>query len=78
MNVLMKLECLFLGSFSSMSVSKAMNLPKSGALERCFNKVGSGLKKIVSDKDSSLLRTFQNYACKKFFNIGPSFPTWST
>jgi len=30
------------------------------------------LEKPAKDKHSSLLRTFENYGCKKFDNTGPS------
>jgi hypothetical protein len=29
---------------------------------------------VHSNKHSSLLRTFVNYGCKKFYNIGPRIP----
>ncbi len=44
----------------------------------CYTRVGSGptrkhqarLEKPARDKHSSLLQTFANYRCKKFYNIG--------
>jgi hypothetical protein len=58
-----------------MFVGKARNLPKSGAPEMCFAKVGSGLtykqKLLARDKHSSLLRTFVNFRLKNIYNIGP-------
>jgi hypothetical protein len=64
---------------SLMFVGKATGLPESGAPERCFAWVGSGLtnkhytglERLAKDKRSSLLRKFVNYGCKKFYSTGP-------
>jgi hypothetical protein len=63
---------------SLMFLSKARNLPKSVAPERCFTWTGSRLthkyltrlERFAKDKHSSLLGTFVNHRCKKFNNIG--------
>ncbi len=60
-------------------VGEARSLPQSGATERWFTWVGSGLTcnhytrmdRLARDKHSSLLRKFVNYGQKKFYNIGP-------
>ncbi len=59
---------------SLMFVDKARSHPLRGSPEICFTQVGSGLthkhytslEKLAKDKDSRLLQTFVNYACKKF------------
>ncbi len=59
-------------------VGKARNVPYSGAPERCFIRVVSGftrkhqteLERLARDKHSSLLQTFVNYGCEKFYKIG--------
>jgi hypothetical protein len=51
----------------------------SGAPERCFTWVGSGLtrkywtrlERLAKDKHSSLLQKSINYGCKKFNSTGP-------
>jgi hypothetical protein len=60
---------------------KAGSLPQSGAPEKHFSLVGVGLtckhlarlgmklEAPAKDKPSSLLQTFINYGCKKFYNI---------
>jgi hypothetical protein len=50
----------------------------SGALERCFTRVGSNLiknhwtrlERNAREKHSSLLRALVNYGHEKFYNIG--------
>jgi hypothetical protein len=64
-----------------MFVSEARSLPKSGAPERSFTQVGSGLicqhktrlEKLARDKPSGLLLIFINYGRKKFYNIRPRY-----
>ncbi len=51
----------------------------SGAHEKCFTGVGSGLphkhrarlERFIRDKHTSMLQTFVNYNWKRFYNIGP-------
>ncbi len=62
-----------------MLVCKARSSPKSGAPERSFTQVGSGLTlnhytrldRLAMDKHLSLLQEFINYGRKKFPIIGP-------
>jgi hypothetical protein len=62
-------------------VGKARRVPYSGVPERCLTWVGLSLtckyyirlERSARDKHTSLLRSFINYGCKKFYNIG----TWS-
>jgi hypothetical protein len=57
---------------------KARGLPKSGAPEKCFARVGSGLthkhwtrlERPATDKHSSLLQKSVNYRHKKFYSTG--------
>jgi hypothetical protein len=66
-----------------MFAGKSKSLPYSGAPERCFIRVGSGLankhwislKRFARVKHSSLLRKVSTYGSKKFYNIG-SWPTF--
>ncbi len=59
-------------------VGKVKSLPQSGALERCFTRVGSGLTHkhqawlvwLARRKHSSLLRKFVTYVPKNFYSIG--------
>jgi hypothetical protein len=75
-----KLESMSLGKplkHKSSALGKARSLPYSGAPERYFTRVGSGLthehwtrlERPVKDKHSSLFQTFVNYVRKKFYNI---------
>jgi len=62
---------------SLMFAGKGTNLPRSRASERYFTQIGSvitrrhltRLKRLATDKQSNLLRTFVNYGHKKFYNI---------
>jgi len=62
-----------------MFVGKATGPHLSGAPERCFTWVGSGLtrkhytrlERLVREKHSSFLQKSVNYASKKFYRIGP-------
>jgi hypothetical protein len=61
-----------------MFVVKARSLPYSGAPEKSFILVGSGLtnntigwKGLLKDKHSSLLLTCVNYGRKRFITLGP-------
>ncbi len=64
---------------SLMFVGKARSLRKSSAFESWFTQVGSGftrkhetrLERPARYKQSSLLRSFENYILKKFHNMGP-------
>ncbi len=58
----------------------------SGASEKCFTRVCSGitrkhktrLERLARDKRSCLLQKLINYGCKKFYNIGPrSHQIWT-
>ncbi len=63
---------------SLMLVGKARSLSYSGAPEKCFTQVSSGLtckyytwsERLASEKHSGLLQKFVNYGRKKFYNIG--------
>ncbi len=63
-----------------------LELPQSGAPERCFTQVVSilthkhqtKLERSARDKHSSLLRTFVKYNHKKFYNIGPRCQCYKT
>ncbi len=56
---------------------KARSLPKSGAPERCFTRVGSGLtceyqarlENLVRDKPSNLLKKSVNYGFEIFITL---------
>ncbi len=60
-------------------VGKARSLPKSGALERSFTRVGSGLthkiqdrlERLARDKHPSLLHQFVCYGRNKCYDTGP-------
>ncbi len=64
---------------SLMFVGNARRPPQSGAPERCFTQVGSGLtckqltklKRFARNKCSSFLQKFVTYDRKKFYNIAP-------
>jgi hypothetical protein len=59
-------------------VGEARSLTLSGAPERCFTWVGSGitrkyynrLERLARDKHSSLLHKFANYGQKSFITLG--------
>jgi hypothetical protein len=56
-----------------MFAGKDRSPPKSGVPERYLtNKHEIRLERLARDKYSTLLRTFKNYSCKLFYNIGPS------
>ncbi len=62
-----------------MFVGDTWSLPQSGAPERCFTRVSSGLtqkhetrlERLAKDKHSSLLQKSVNYVCKFFYSTGP-------
>jgi hypothetical protein len=64
---------------SLMFVGEARSLPKSGAPERFFTRVGSSLtrkhqtrlERLAKDKHPRLLRKSVNYGRKKFYSTGP-------
>ncbi len=65
-------------------VDKARSQSQSGAPERCFTWVGSGITSQTLEKvgkacygaNTSLLRTFVNYNFKQFYDIGPGWKGW--
>ncbi len=64
---------------SLMFIVNSRGLSYSGAPERCFTWVGSGLtckhvtrlERLARDKHSRLLRKYVNYVRKKFYSTGP-------
>ncbi len=62
-----------------MNTTHAQSLPQSGAPEKCFTRVGSGLtgkhqtrlERLAKDKHSSLLRKSVNCSRNKFYDTGP-------
>jgi hypothetical protein len=66
-------------TYSLTFVGKAMDLPWSGAPERCFTlvdpslagKFWTRLERLARDKHSSLLRKYVNYSHNKFYSTGP-------